>query len=679
EVRVWNLTNGTPGVTIPASDQKIVGAIITPDGSQLVTAEESGRLRTWNVETAQQIAEFDTGSPATALAIRAKGPELLVAHGDNIIRAWSVPAAPAEGQTAAEPPKPIREFKGHGQPVTSLHVVEEKNELISGAKDNTVRIWNLDNAGQAFSQSMDAAVTDISSSSDGQWIVAAGENQFVRVWNRNNQKIGDIKGNLALARDVIRKTDDVEVAKQRFQNADAALKAAEADVKQREESLTKAKEELDKAEKALPEAQKKYDEAKAKDDEAAKNLEAKADDAALKKAKEDSAKALDTENQNLMKAKDAVASAKRAVQLSEQSVEIAKKNLDDRTKQKTDAEAAQKAAEEALKAAQDQSNQSGRVVQSVAVSADGTLAYTAGADQPVQVWSVQTANPVEVISLPGEVPLRVATTSTGSVLTVDAAGKVALSDLSPRWSLVATIGPPTDSPLDVSKSEFEDRITALAFSPDGSLLATGGGEPSRSGELILWNVSDRTKAREISDAHSDTVLDIEFSRDGTQIVTGAADKFVKLFNVSDGAFVRSYEGHTDHVLGVAFKADGSSLASAGSDMAIKVWNTETGEQRRTISNYSKQVTSVNFIGTSDNLISGSGDKTVKFHRAANGQNYRSFGGAQDFVYDSLATRDESLVIAAGEDGAVRVWNGTNGQVIATFEAPVPAATETAQK
>ena len=60
-------------------------------------------------------------------------------------------------------------------------------------------------------------------------------------------------------------------------------------------------------------------------------------------------------------------------------------------------------------------------------------------------------------------------------------------------------------------SPLIDRVTSLDFSPDGKLLASGGGDPSRSGELKLWNVADGTLAKDLPDAHSDTVLGIKFS------------------------------------------------------------------------------------------------------------------------------------------------------------------------
>ena len=163
------------------------------------------------------------------------------------------------------------------------------------------------------------------------------------------------------------------------------------------------------------------------------------------------------------------------------------------------------------------------------------------------------------------------------------------------------------------------------------------------------------------------------ARDGKQFVSGAADKFVKQFDVESGKLVRSFEGHTHHVLGVTWKADSSRIASAGADNAIKVWNVETGEQHRTIQNYTKQVTSIHYIGASDNMISGSGDKTVKMHRSNDGGNYRNFAGPTDFVYSVAVTRDEAIAAAGGEDGVLRIWNGTNSQELYKFEAPKPPA------
>ena len=234
----------------------------------------------------------------------------------------------------------------------------------------------------------------------------------------------------------------------------------------------------------------------------------------------------------------------------------------------------------------------------------------------------------------------------------------------PKWSLTATLG----SAGEGKPSRFADRVLSLAFSPDGTLLAAGGGEASRSGELTIWNVADRKLVRTIADAHSDTVYGLDFSRDGKFLASAAADKFVKVFDISNGNHVRSYEGHTHHVMDVSWNGDGTKLISAGADNAIKVWNAETGEQSRTITTYKKQVTSLEFIGMEDEFISCSGDKRVFRHRAANGGTVREFKGCPDYVYCSATTSDGMLIAAGCEDGVLRIWNGKDGKEIASFAA-----------
>ena len=67
---------------------------------------------------------------------------------------------------------------------------------------------------------------------------------------------------------------------------------------------------------------------------------------------------------------------------------------------------------------------------------------------------------------------------------------------------------------------------------------------------------------EIKNGHSDTVFGVCFSPDGTKLATCGADKFVKVFEIPSGKFIKAFEGHTHHVLDVGWKFDGKLLASA---------------------------------------------------------------------------------------------------------------------
>jgi len=291
------------------------------------------------------------------------------------------------------------------------------------------------------------------------------------------------------------------------------------------------------------------------------------------------------------------------------------------------------------------------------------LVATVESSGTVRLWKTTDGTPVDVIvtDRPIDGQLKLAA-SDGRLLTLtNEADSATTIDLFPDWNLVQELGPGPDG-----ASAFSGRVLSLAFSPDGSRLATGGGEASRSGELTIWKTADWNVEREITDAHSDTVYGLDFSADGRFLASGAADKFVKVFNVEDGTHVRSYEGHTHHVMDVSWKGDRTSLVSAGADNVLKVWNAETGEQRRTVSTHRKQVTSVAYIGLQDHFLSSSGDKRVTLHKAADGKAVREFPGSSDYVYCSSVTHDGKLVVAGGEDGVVRVWNGEDAKAIQTF-------------
>ena len=213
------------------------------------------------------------------------------------------------------------------------------------------------------------------------------------------------------------------------------------------------------------------------------------------------------------------------------------------------------------------------------------------------------------------------------------------------------------------------RILALDFSPDGKLLATGGGEPSRSGEVKLWDVEKGTLVRSLDSLHSDTVFGVRFSPDGTKLACSAADKFLKVINVADGKELKSFEGHTHHVLAVDWKSDGKQLVTGGADNVLKVWDFETGEQVRTLQAAGKQVTAVRWVPGKPDVAGASGDKFVRLWNADNGGVRLTFAGPTDYVFGVAVSKDGGRVAAGGADGVLFVWNGQDGQVLRKIEPP----------
>jgi len=305
-------------------------------------------------------------------------------------------------------------------------------------------------------------------------------------------------------------------------------------------------------------------------------------------------------------------------------------------------------------------------VNSVAFQPGGAQVVTAGAEGGVKVWDAATGRGVIAFghTAPNNGPiqpvLKVLVTAGGLIVSASADKTLKGWTFEGSWSEQRPLGPHTF------------RVLALDFNPDGTLLAAGGGDPSRSGEIKVWEVGKGMLVRTMDGLHSDTVFGLRFSPDGTKLASGGADKFLKVSRVADGKELRAFEGHTSHVLAVDWKADGKQIITGGADNVLKLWDAETGEQVRTLQAAGKQVTSVRWIAGKPDVAGASGDKLVRFWNADSGGVGRTFSGPGDYVFGVATSADGSRVAAGGADSVLFIWDGRNAQTIRKIEPPAPA-------
>jgi WD40 repeat protein len=698
-ISVRSLSDGKEIKKLDGHTASVNGVAFSPDGTQVVSGSADKTFRVWSLESGQVVRQLETPAPIHDLCLTPDGSHIITVHEDKLIRVWTTAAAetpPAEGETE----KPVKEIAGHGNIVTSISLVGDQ-QFVTGSTDNTARIWNLANWAAVRSLNHGGPVVSVAGGPDGKAIISGSSNNTAKLWNAaNGQQIAELRGHLPAQRGETLAKEEADLAKQLVALGKVAEDAAVKNEKERADALKKAMDAKTAAEKAVSEqkpkqaeAKKKNDEAKAvaeaaqkKADDAKKALDAKTDDADLKKASDAAAAeakkataalkapgdAFKKEDDELKKREEAQKSAIRSLELGTKADVKAKKQLEEAKAHHLKVQELQKAEDAKSKKATEDKTAAEKPLTAVAFSADSSRVATAADDGTITIWSAGNGKPLDILTGAAG-PISVLEFSDAKhLISAGEDQNAVVWDAAPEWKLAATLGAKSDDPMDLTESPFVFRVISLDFSPDGKQLATGGGDPSRSGELMIWDVEKRALVKTIEDAHSDTIFGLQFSRDGKQIVSGAADKFVKIHEIGSGAHVRSFEGHTHHVLDASWKADGSQIVSAGADNAIKVWNVSTGEQVRTITNYAKQVTSIRFVGVSGNVISCGGDKTVRFHTAANGSNFRSFSGGTDYMYAADSARDQTVVVAGGEDGVIRVWNGANGQVIKAFEPPAPA-------
>lgn len=113
----------------------------------------------------------------------------------------------------------------------------------------------------------------------------------------------------------------------------------------------------------------------------------------------------------------------------------------------------------------------------------------------------------------------------------------------------------------------DSAVLSLAFGPDGSVLA--GGREDRVVTVLELNAS---RERLQLGGHANHVHALAFSPDGTRLASaGCLDGAIRLWDTADGRLALSLRGHSQGIFALAFGPDGATLASAGGDRAIKLW------------------------------------------------------------------------------------------------------------
>jgi WD40 repeat protein len=200
----------------------------------------------------------------------------------------------------------------------------------------------------------------------------------------------------------------------------------------------------------------------------------------------------------------------------------------------------------------------------------------------------------------------------------------------------------------------EASVGALAFSPDGSTLATG----SMDANLRLWDVGAALAGEARRELHRQPagVTSVAYAGGGDWILTGHANRILRLLDARSGRLLATLRGPEGLVSLLALAPDGLHVAVASHDRAIRVFDLATREPMAVFTGLKKPAASLAFLPDGEHLLSVAQDNAVQVWDLHTQQSRAALWGVGEENFAGVAVfRGGDHVAVALADGRIRVW------------------------
>lgn len=294
----------------------------------------------------------------------------------------------------------------------------------------------------------------------------------------------------------------------------------------------------------------------------------------------------------------------------------------------------------------------------LAFSPRGRLLASGGAERQLRLWDAETRALKKTLTAPTDLwavafaPDEQTVAAAGGVMEAPS-GEALLWDTT-TGALIRRLG------------GHRAYVSTLAFSRDGSRLATGGVYPDES--VRIWDPRTGTAVRVITD-HKRSVSAVSWSPDGQALAIGCDDNTIRLAAVAGNAPQRTL-GRSDQLLAVLFTPDGKTILTGGGAPGkyghVRLWDAATGALRRSIRAHDDAILSLVLAADGKTLVSASWDGTVKLWDLPAGMVLRRTIQGEGTVVPAAVSPDGKLVATGGEKLTIQLWDARTGAKLRRF-------------
>jgi WD40 repeat protein len=288
---------------------------------------------------------------------------------------------------------------------------------------------------------------------------------------------------------------------------------------------------------------------------------------------------------------------------------------------------------------------------SAAFSPDGKRIISGGQDKTARIWETTTGRELRKLEGSGEIEVVAFSPDGGRVLTGGNDQKVRIWEVASGEELFTVPG------------------NACAFSPDGQQIVTGVNNATNNA-AVLWDATDGHEITRFK-GHTESIMSVAYSPDGTRFVTGSRDLTAKVWDVSTRRALFTLPPHRHGINAVAFSRDGQHVATGSVDQTIRVWNANDGHLLFTLKGHTAEIEGLAFFPDGQ-IVSSAQDATIRFWDADGPRETLKLGGEDPQIWGIAFSPDGRRVVTGSYYGRGRMWDVPAGRELFNFRGTVIA-------